>query len=132
MTNEKIQANTDLMQLIKSFCANNREIVLVSLCTTDGFPISYFSTSQLSNQTDKLAAMSSTISSLSDSAANQIDQGQCNVTIIETSSGNLLFVKASYMGTACVLTVVAKDKMLLATARYKTKMLADNVSNLSK
>ena len=49
-----------------------REIILVSLCTTDGFPISCFSINELSNQADKFAAMSSTLSSLSDSSAKQM------------------------------------------------------------
>ena len=128
MTNEKMPVNIALTQCIREFCAANKEVTLVSLCTTDGFPISYFSTNELTALADKLAAMSSTLSALSDSAANQVNQGQCEVTIIETSSGNILFVKASYMGKSCVLTVVAKAHMMLAEARYKTKKLAQTMS----
>lgn len=132
MTNEKAQENIELTQCIEAFCADNREVTLVSLCTTDGFPISYFSKSDLTNLADKLAAMSSTLSALSDSSATQMNQGQCDITIIETTSGSILFVRASYLGKPCVLTVVAKEKMLLAAARYKTKKLAQTIATFSK
>lgn len=130
MTNEKIKANAALSQCIKALCEENRDITLVNLCTTDGFPISCFSISELSNQADKFAAMSSTIVALSNSSANQVNQGQCTITIVEATSGNILFVRANYAGAECVLTVVAKEKMTLAAARYKTKKLAEVISNI--
>jgi len=105
---------------------------LVSLCTTDGFPISCFSIKELSNQSDKFAAMSSTLSALSDSSAAQMKQGKCDITIVEATSGNMLFVKTDYIGKPCVLTVVAQDKMALAEARYKTKKLIGEISSITE
>ncbi len=128
MSNEKSSAKLALLSHIKTLCDANREIILVSLCTTDGFPISCFSVSELSNQADKFAAMSSTLSSLSDSSAKQMKQGQCNIAIVEATSGNILFVKTDYIGKPCVLTVVAHNKMALAEARYKTKKLIGEIS----
>lgn len=130
MSNGKMIIKPQLLQLIEEFCENNREVVLVSLCTTDGFPIKYSSTAELSAEADKLAAISSTISALSDSSARQMNQGQCDITIIEADLGNILLVKANYLGTACVLTVVANIKMNLAAARYKTKNLAQAFANI--
>ena len=132
MINENITENAALLQCIKDLCASDRDFMLISLCTTDGFPISYFSTHVSSDHADKFAAMSSTILALSDSSASQMNQGQCNITIIEATSGNTLFVKANYMGTSCVLTVVAKNTMMLAEARYKTKKLAQSISSIAK
>lgn len=132
MTNQKIKANKELSTFIKELCEENRDIILVSLCTTDGFPITCFSINELSNQSDKFAAMSSTLSSLSDSSVKQVNKGKCEITIVEATSGNLLFVRANYLSAECVLTVVAKEKMALATARYKTKKLAEAISNISE
>ncbi|MGP4789360.1 roadblock/LC7 domain-containing protein [Psychrobacter sp. 1Y11] len=132
MANENSQAKVALSRCIKDLCETNREIALVTLCTTDGFPISCFSVNELSNQADKFAAMSSTLSALSDSSASQMQQGQCEITIVEATSGNMLFVKTDYLSQPCVLTVVAQSKMTLAEARYKTKRLASEISTISE
>jgi len=132
MSNEKSPAKVALLGHIKALCDANREIILVSLCTTDGFPISCFSISELSNQADKFAAMSSTLSALSDSSATQMKQGKCKITIVEASAGNMLFVKTDYIGKQCVLTLVAQDKMALAEARYKTKKLISEISAITE
>jgi len=130
--NEESPAKIELLKHMKATCEANREIILVSLCTTDGFPIGCFSINELSNQSDKFAAMSSTLSALSDSSASQMKQGKCNITIVEATSGNILFVKTDYIGKPCVLTVVAQDKMALAEARYKTKKLRSKISAITE
>lgn len=132
MANANTQTKLVLSRCIKQLCEANREIALVTLCTTDGFPISCFSINSLSNQADKFAAMSSTLSALSDSSASQMKQGQCDITIVEATSGNMLLVKTDYLGKPCVLTVVAQNKMTLAEARYKTKRLASEISAISE
>ncbi|MDN3454587.1 MULTISPECIES: hypothetical protein [unclassified Psychrobacter] len=131
-TDEKSPAKKALLSHIKVLCEANRDITLVSLCTTDGFPISCFSISELSNQTDKFAAMSSTLSALSDSSASQMKQGKCDITIVEATFGNILFVKTNYIGKPCVLTVVAQNKMALAEVRYKTKKLIGVISAITE
>ena len=75
--------------------------------------------------------MSSTIAALSDSAAKQILKDQFNITIVETNSGNMLLVRSEYLDLPCVLTVAARTSMSLATARYKTKKLAEIINNIS-
>jgi len=130
--NEKAPVNTELLKHMNTFCEANREIMLVSLCTTDGFPISCVSIKELREQSDKFAAMSSTLSALSDSSASQMKQGNCNITIVEATSGNILLVKTDYVGKPCVLTVVAQNKMSLAEARYKTKKLIGKIATITE
>ena len=103
----------------------------MSLCTTDGFAIKTFASKELNGESDKLAAMSSTIAALSDSSTKQILKNQFDVTIIESSTGNMLFVRSNYLNLPCVLTVAAGNKMALAMARYKTKALAEKVAEIS-
>lgn len=131
MANENTPAKIALSACIKELCEANREIALVTLCTSDGFAISCFSVNELSNQADKFAAMSSTLSALSDSSASQMKQGQCDITIVEATSGNMLFVKTDYLSKPCVLTLVAQNKMTLAEARYKTKRLASQIAAIT-
>ena len=88
-----------------------------------------YASKSLSTEADKLAAMSSTISSLSDSVAAQILEDEFDITIIESETGNLLFVSTQYLGKPCVLTLGAKSSTSLATARYKTKGLAKKLQN---
>ena len=131
MPNKKITVKPELIEEIKTLCENNREVLLVSLCTSDGFSIKSFASKGLNAEADKLAAMSSTISALSDSSAKQLLRDQFDITIVETASGNMLFVRTSYLELPCVLTVAAAAKMSLATARYKTKLLAQVISAIT-
>jgi predicted regulator of Ras-like GTPase activity (Roadblock/LC7/MglB family) len=131
MSNNKIEVKAELLEGIKDLCENNRDVFLVSLCTTDGFSIKSFASKVLSAESDKLAAMSSTIAALSDSSAKQILKDQFNITIVESNSGNMLLVRSEYLGFPCVLTVAAKTSMTLATARYKTRKLAEIINNIT-
>ena len=131
MSNKKIEVKAELLDGIKELCDGERDVILVSLCTTDGFSIKTFASKELSGEADKLAAMSSTISALSDSSSKQILKNQFDVTIVESHSGNMLFVRANYLDQPCVLTVAAGHKVALAVARYKTKALAQKISKIS-
>ncbi len=128
MPKSKIAIKPELLSEIKTLCENNREISVVSLCTTDGFTIKSFVAQDLNMEADKLAAMSSTLSALSDSCANMLMLDEFNVTIVESNAGNTLFVRTRYLELECVLTVTARIKMSLATARYHTKKLAQTIS----
>lgn len=130
MPNGKISVKLKLLQQMRKLCEDNSDITLVSLCTTDGFPIKHIATNELGEQADKLAAISSTLSALSCSSAIQMQKGQCEITIIEATSGNMLFVKTDYLETQCVLTVIADIKMSLAEARYKTKKLSQEIAKI--
>ncbi len=130
MSTKKIAIKAGLLEGIKELCENDRDVLLVSLCTADGFSIKCFASKMLNVETDKLAAMSSTISALSDSSAKQVLNDQFNITIVETLSGNMLFVRTCYLELPCVLTIAARSSMSLATARYKTKKLAQSIGEI--
>ncbi len=132
MTNQKIAIRPKLLESIKELCENDRDFLVVSLCTTDGFSIKSFASKELNAEADKLAAMSSTIAALSDSSAKQVLKDNFDTTIVETSSGNILFVKTHYLGLPCVLTVAARARMTLATTRYKTRKLAQEISSIDE
>lgn len=132
MPNKKIAIKTELLEEMKVLCENNTDLLLVSLATTDGFSIKVFVSKTLNAEADQFAAMSSTISSLSDSSAKQVLMDKFDITIVESKSGNILFVRTSYLGIPCVLTIAARTGMPLATARFKTKGLAQNISEITE
>ena len=131
MSDEKIVVKPELNEAITDLCQSNSDINLISLCTSDGFSIKSVTAGGIDTEADKLAAMSSTIGALSGSSAKQILNDEFSIAIVEAASGNMLFVSTSYLGTACVLTLAAKSKMALATARYKTRELAAVISKIS-
>ena len=126
----KIEVKPELLDGIKELCKSSSEVYIVSLCTSDGFSIKSFASKGLNMEADKLAAMSSTISALSDSTAKQLLQSQFEIASIEAESGTMLLVRTRYLGVSCVLTVAANTKMALATARYKTKMLSEKIASI--
>ena len=130
MSDKTIPVKPELLDEIKKLCEENREISLISLCTTDGFSIKSFATRELSAEADKLAAMSSTISALSESAAQQVLKGEFNVTIVESGEGNMLFVRTTYLGLPCVVTVAARVSLSLAKARFATKRMAEVIQKI--
>jgi len=130
MSDQTIKIKPQLLEQIKTLCKDNSDIILVSLCTTDGFSIMSYAAKSLSTEADKLAAMSSTISALSDSVATQILDDDFDITIIEADHGNMLFVSTRYLDNPCVLTLAAKSNTALATARYKTKGLAKSIESI--
>jgi len=132
MTTKKIDVKPELLEEIKKLCEDNKEILLVSLATTDGFSVKCFASQELYEEADKLAAMSSTIFALSDSTAKQLLRGEFNISIIETNSGNMLFVRTEYLEMPCVLAIAAGSRMALAEARYKTKRLSEAINNISQ
>lgn len=124
------EVRAELISSAESLRADNPEILLISLCTTDGFAIKSFSGPELNIETDKIAAISSTICALSGSAAKQLTQEKFKTTIIETHAENILFVSTEYLGTQCVLTVVAQPKMSQATVRFCTRRLAKEITKM--
>jgi len=120
----------DLAKLLKEFCADNKEIVILSLATTDGFNIKSLAAKSLSVEPDKLAAMSSSLFALSTSSSMQLMKSESNVTTIESETGNVLLISASYLTKPCVLTMVVKAEMSLAQARFSVKRLSEKIGEM--
>lgn len=131
MQNNKITVKSELLTAIKTLCQENKEFFLVSLCTTDGFSIQTIASKKFSGEADKLAAMSSTIGSLSDSSAKQVLENEFKITIVESEAGNILFIKTTYLDLQCVLTIASRHQLALATARFKTKEFAKAISKIT-
>lgn len=126
----KIEVKPELTELIKNLCVKNPEIKLLSLSTIDGFNIKAFAMKSLNVESDKLAAMASSLFALSNSSSEQLMQDKSTISTIESDKGNFLLMKSQYLDNACVIAMVAKSEMSLAEARFHLRKVSEVVSAL--
>ena len=124
-------ADAELAELIKELGSSNKEIVLFSLASTDGFNIKTLSVKGLNVENDKLAAMSSSMFALGNSSSEQLMKCDATITTIESENGNYFLMKAEYLGKPCVIAMVAKSAMPLAQARFHLKKISQSIAEIS-
>lgn len=130
MSQSKLEVKQELLDGIKSVCSELKGVVLISLSTSDGFNIKSFAAKSLKVEADKIAAMSSSVSALSNSLSTQILEDDFEATIIETKNGSFLFVQTEYLNTPSVLMLVAKPDVTLAAARYSARRFAKKIMEI--
>lgn len=122
----------NITELLDHFFDQNKNVILVSLCTSDGFSIYQASIEKFKSAPDKVAAISSTFSSVSDSIANEIITSPFQMAIIETADGNFISIFTTYLEKSAVLTITTSDKMPLGELRIRAKNLSAFVAKLKK
>jgi predicted regulator of Ras-like GTPase activity (Roadblock/LC7/MglB family) len=125
-----IKPSAFLIRIIDQFYTLNSDIALVSVSTTDGFVIHQSSDKRFEVEPDKISAIASTFSSISNSIANEIIKSSFNIAFIETVKGNFVCIHTSYLKRDVVLTVFANDSMSLGTLRVKSRELGVMVSKV--
>lgn len=125
-----LQPSAELRQIINDFYSHDTDVNLVSLCTPDGFEIHQSSMDKFQAVPDKISAIASTLSSISDSIANEIIESPFKVTTIETNEGNFVCIYTQYLQQNVVLTICAGSDMSLGVLRVKTRHLATAISTL--
>lgn len=118
-----IQSSPLLVSLIDQVYNADVDIELVSISTADGFVIHQSSSKRFRDESDKIAAIASTFSSISNSIANEIIDSSFNIAFIETPRGNFVCIHTLYLGKSVVLILFAKDGMSLGTLRVKARNL---------
>jgi predicted regulator of Ras-like GTPase activity (Roadblock/LC7/MglB family) len=116
-----IKPSTVLIRLIDQFYALNSDITLVSVSTSDGFVIHQSSDKRFEVEPDKISAIASTFSSISNSIASEILESSFDIAFIETKKGNFVCIHTNYLKHDVVLTVFANDSMSLGTLRVKSR-----------
>lgn len=130
-TDPTLSPELQLTGLIKELGAANKEIVLFSLASTDGFNIKTVSVKGLDVESDKLAAMSSSMFALGNSSSEQLMKCESTIITIESENGNYFLVKAEFKGKPCVISMVAKSSMQLAQARFHLKKITQAIAEIS-
>ena len=129
---KKIVLKQLLIDTINGLRDEESDIILISLCTKDGFEIKSSLSEDLPMESDKIAAMSSTVCGLCSASSKLMFKSAFSTTIVETEHGNIFYISTTYLGFPCVLTIAVKSRLSLAIARYKTKRLAEDIANISE
>lgn len=119
-----------LVEQIDVLYDSNTDIKLIALCTADGFSI-HQASKEFENTPDKISAITSTLSSVSDSISREIMSAPFSINCIESDHGNCVSVYTQYRGKNVVLTVSADAAMSLGELRVRTKKLAHKISELA-
>ncbi|MEM7361187.1 MAG: roadblock/LC7 domain-containing protein [Pseudomonadota bacterium] len=124
-------AKHELTQYFDELTRSNGNIRLVGICTEDGFDIQSKTDRFHSMDAAKLAAIASSISSLSNSTAQQLNREGFNIVIIETNHGNILFMRARYLGEPCVISMATSNSSSLAQDRFELKRVFKKVQSIT-
>lgn len=123
--------NTDLATsaalLFEQFSESEDAVEVMSLSTSDGFPVQSFTRGQLSFESDTMAAAASTLFSVSNAVAHQILSKQYKSTFIEADQGNIFFISLKLADKDFVLAVCASESINIASLRLFTNRLASAI-----
>ncbi|UTF60107.1 roadblock/LC7 domain-containing protein [Gilvimarinus sp. DA14] len=111
------------IQLINRY-ADNEAIEVISLATTDGFPVYTNNCAAVPIEQDNLAAAASTLHSVSNAVTRQILGKNFKVTFIEAQQGNVAFVDLELSGKNFVLVMSAAQTLNIASLRLLITRLA--------
>lgn len=120
--------NKLLTELFAEQAANFSDLNILSLTTSDGFPIHCEVRQDHKVEAEKVAAVSSSLISLSNAAARQMVGYPLESTTIETTNGNMFLCNTTYEAKKCVLCIVTGQKENIGHARYFTQQIAQLIS----
>lgn len=124
------QAKPMIHPLIEEFVGGHFEVLVASACTEDGFVISHCDGRKLTLEEDKVAALSSTLLSLSEAAARVINSGRLQVTVMEGDKANLVVVKTQCRDLVIVLTVASESALSIGQVLFLANRLAGEIRRL--
>lgn len=120
-------------QMLKSLFelyAENPSIEVISLATTDGFPVCTVNKNNSEFEEDSLAAAASTLHSVSNAVTQQILGKRFKITFIEAQQGNVAFVSLECKNRDFVLVMSAQQTLNIASLRLLISRLAKEISDL--
>lgn len=118
----------EAFKLIKSKVS---DIKLISLCTSDGFPVCCHNFETHNDiEENQLSAAASSIAALSVAASKQLIGSRFSSTTIETENGNMLLVKTHFEEKECILCFVTGNLHRIGQVRYFAVKLAKFISKI--
>ena len=119
---------TELATFFEKVKTKYADLKILSLTTADGFSVYCHVNSRLQVEDEKVAAVSSSLISLSNAAAQQMMGHALESTTIETGSSNMFLCNTQYNDKKCVLCIVTGAKENIGHARYFTQQIAKLIS----
>lgn len=112
------------------YMGNYDSIDVISIATTDGFPVYTKCVETLEFDFDALAAASSTLYSVSNAVSKQILNKEFSITFIEAEQGNVGFVSLSFSERDFVLAMSTNDSMNIGQLRVLINRLAIELESM--
>ena len=128
MSNVADTLEQELGLLFLSYMDIEPAIELVTLSTTDGFPVCTRGKTTVNYEPDKISAAASTLYSVSNAVAKQILKSEFETAFVETNRGNMAFVSLSVFKGDYVLALSANEAINIAKLRLRIKNLAVEIS----
>ncbi len=116
----------DLDQLFSDLNDTLKGLQLICLTTEDGFAIRSLQKKR-TFEDNKVAAITSSLSALSNAAAQHLTGTVLNSTCIETNQGNLYLFNTLYQNKKSVLCVVTGQEQNMEYAKYHISKLAAQI-----
>lgn len=123
------QVELALKEKMQALFDTEFDITLLNLCTADGFSIHALSRGN-DIESDKVAAIASTLCSISNASAEQISKGRFNIATVESMNGLLLFLRTQFQDRQSVLCVATNSKMSLGNARFHSQRLVNEIEEI--
>lgn len=110
--------------IYRSIDAKLKKVRALNLTTADGFTIFSRHNSDFSCEKEKLSAVTSSLTALSQAAAKQLMSSEFNSTCIETNNGIMYMVQTRYKNKPCILSLVSGNNPNLGQIRFYLNKLA--------
>ncbi len=108
-----------------------KSIKSLSLTTSDGFTLFSENGNGFEVETDKLSAVSSSLTALSNAAAKQLMKSTFESTFIETSKGLMCMIQTKYQGKNCILSLISGANPNIGQIRFYLNELANILETVS-
>ena len=114
-------------ELFKAEFQSKHGLMLINLSTVDGFLIKQINQTGQGAEGDKIAAISSSICSMSQSASRELFGSDSGITNIESEDGKIIFQHVSLGQKEGVITLCCNKEVSLAEGRFAARRLKDGI-----
>lgn len=131
--NEYLRMTTKFEDVFNNMESKLHNIKALNLTSADGFTLFSQFSGGFKFESNKLSAVTSSITALSQAAAKQIIKSNFESTCIETDAGVIFMVQTKYGGKNCILSLISGENPNLGQIRYYLLKLAKylETANLS-
>ena len=119
-----------LSTIADKFFEQQDEIILLNVCTSDGFNLYSKTIDENFIEEDKISAIASSLGSLANSSSKLITGHDAIVTTIESDGGHVVFQRSTLKDQPIVVAIATNPKLSLAHVRFFLKKVADTIENI--
>lgn len=125
------QTARDLIQpMLEAFSAEHVHMLFVGACTEDGFVAGHRNGKRGDLEEDKIAAVSSTLLSLSESAVEQAEEGRLKVLVIEGERSSQVLCRTRLDDLPLVVFLAMEQNISIGQTLYLANQLARTIAAL--